>query len=565
MSQTDTVRTTIESTLDHALESIGTNIVQLNQILSIFGPKVSKDEIARVSEQYGRLKEFFVSQILNLPVAARRDSFSVSRLAFEIQFGDLAWFWRSLPKLHKLKDGVQWPDPADGVIIPAETIERARSVLCRFRDAWYAANVNDPPTDEERLNVLEYMPRIAMVLWVTRKHHLFNKFVEKQIKDEDMDRNAYQPGILLEEDARYIQNQYSRARERRWHDGEHLRLGFSEPLPLEHLTDYKSGPFSAVDKVKDLWNNKEYARKVVKTDPESEAHIKTEIMSLKELSKEDHGHHLIKYVKTYERGEEIGILLSPVARENLDDLLRRCCNSARERQMNRPALFRAFGCLTYSLCYLHNVRFLRHRDVKPHNILCLTGGLQEEFIWSDFGLAYDFSQEVGSGTASQGFRATPQYEAPEIGQPGSLHGRSADVFSFGCVFLEIISVLTMDKNAETVPVRQYWHHYRDHIPELERWIQNTTNGLKGSGGRTIKKILELCSGMIKQDPIQRLKIGEIARKLAALKENGSLNPHPFCNRCVEKRKIDESRTPRHERIFEHKKIGQQSQRSFQAG
>jgi serine/threonine protein kinase len=510
------------------------------------------------------LKEHFVSRIRGIPVAHRRGSFSVKDRFFKIQFGELGWFWSFLPKLIKLRDGVEWPDPADGVIITKENVDRARSVLCRFRDAWIAANENvAAASDEDKLNLLERMPKIAMVLWVTRRHHLFNKFIEEEIEDDDMDRDPYLFEVL-QEDAHYIGSQYSRVHERQWNDGEHLELKSDEPLPLEHLKEYKSGPFSAVDKVKDLWHpDKEYARKVVRPDPGSEGQIKTEITNLKELCKDDHGHHFVKYVKTYQRGEEIGVLLSPVAREDLNDLLRKCCHNKAERQNNRPALLRALGCLAYSLCYLHNVKLYRHRDVKPHNILCLKPvGQQEEFMWSDFGLAYDFSQQAGSGTFDQDFRATPQYEAPEIdGEQGSWHGRSADIFSFGCVILEIVSVLAMHKDAfnENVPLRQCWH-YKNNIPKLEQWIQKTTAEMKKSGDRTIRKVLELSSGMIKKDPMQRFKIGQVVLKLAELKENGPDTPHPFCDRCVVRRKTDQSRNPKHPQIFHHEKVNWQTWR-----
>jgi serine/threonine protein kinase len=176
-------------------------------------------------------------------------------------------------------------------------------------------------------------------------------------------------------------------------------------------------------------------------------------------------------------------------------------------------------------------------------------------MWSDFGLAYGFSEQGFSGTFDAEFRATPQYEAPEIdGKLGSSHGRSADVFSFGCLFLEVVSVLALDKDKSVfkIPVREFWN-YKDNIAKLGQWARETDKELRKRKDKTLRKVLQMSLEMIKKEPVERKKIGDIALLLADMKDDDQLTPHPFCDRCVAKRQIDLSKSPRHKDIFVHRK------------
>lgn len=542
------------------------SIEALKQTLSMFEQGGLKSDITRFTDQFDQVKRLIESKIRSIPEVDRRGSFMVNSKSFKLQFGSPAmdWFWRRLPPVNpRLSHGVKPGDPGDGVIISQYLVERARTFLRRFCDAWYEVNENTPaaPTDRFRLDAMTKMPKIAMVLWVARKPYLFNLFVENEIDDSQMDREpyidfdqllpAYQRYIP---EATYIFAQYSRARERPWRDGDNLRLQIDEPLPLEHLGELGRSQ-AVVDRVRDLWHpEKEYARKIVKPDEDSRQTIATEIQNLKDLCRDEHGHHLVSYVKTYERGDEIGILLIPVARETLDSLLRKYARNQVNRREYRQILLRACGCLAYSLCYLHNVKTLRHRDVKPHNILCYQPGEgPEEFLWSDFGLAFNFGEQGVSMTYDHEFRATPQYEAPEInGEEGSIHGRSADVFSFGCILLEIVSVLAMSQNhtLDKPPVREYWN-YKMKLPALGEWIKQTRQDLKKSNDRTLKNILKLSTTMIAEEPRNRKKIGDVTLELSKLKISKGDTSHLFCERCVPKLVRDQSNRPDHPKIFKH--------------
>ncbi|KAH7070362.1 kinase-like domain-containing protein, partial [Paraphoma chrysanthemicola] len=79
---------------------------------------------------------------------------------------------------------------------------------------------------------------------------------------------------------------------------------------------------------------------------------------------------------------------------------------------------------------------IRHKDIKPSNILIHNSRV----LYTDFGLALDFSNLDTSMTTGPAERTTRKYSAPEV----VLHQArrsSADVYSLGCVFIEIYNIV----------------------------------------------------------------------------------------------------------------------------
>lgn len=93
-----------------------------------------------------------------------------------------------------------------------------------------------------------------------------------------------------------------------------------------------------------------------------------------------------------------------------------------------------FGCLASALSYLH-ARQIRHRDIKPPNILVK----KDRVYLADFGIALDWS-EMTRGTTTADTAKSPIYCAPEVAR-SEPRGASADIWSLGCVFAEMASVL----------------------------------------------------------------------------------------------------------------------------
>ncbi|KAF2109157.1 kinase-like domain-containing protein [Lophiotrema nucula] len=188
-----------------------------------------------------------------------------------------------------------------------------------------------------------------------------------------------------------------------------------------------------------------------------EAEMK-EIEILKKLSHP----HVVQLVGTYTHKQFLGLLLYPVATCDLADFLDDMetifrngapvdlqqarfvslgtswdisapdfCTNARE--IISACVISKIGCLISAVEYLH-ANQVRHKDLKPSNIL-----LSRDQIWlTDFGSATDFSLLSTSATES-GERGTPKYFAPEVACYKA-NGRAADIFSLGCILLEILVV-----------------------------------------------------------------------------------------------------------------------------
>jgi len=125
------------------------------------------------------------------------------------------------------------------------------------------------------------------------------------------------------------------------------------------------------------------------------------------------------------------LLLNPVAKSNLQEYL-----DVDPFPFNhRSVLWRAFGCLTSALFYLHR-SYIRHRDLKPSNILVDGSNV----LLTDFGTALNWTEDGGSTSVDAPGTLTWQYCSPEQASHGE-RGRPSDVWSLGCIFLEITAVL----------------------------------------------------------------------------------------------------------------------------
>ncbi|KAK0628824.1 kinase-like domain-containing protein [Bombardia bombarda] len=136
----------------------------------------------------------------------------------------------------------------------------------------------------------------------------------------------------------------------------------------------------------------------------------------------------------------LGIAMYPPAQCNLRTLMNEAIESNSNPQQQDgwmlAYMHTYFGCLSQAVAYLHksSVR-IRHKDIKPENIVIDDFGLP---LLTDFGLSKHF--ELG-GMHSEGPTAkTLKYADPEAVHE-TLRDERSDIFSLGCVFLEMATVL----------------------------------------------------------------------------------------------------------------------------
>lgn len=271
------------------------------------------------------------------------------------------------------------------------------------------------------------------------------------------------------------------------------------------------------------WKRKYCRRKIGDSE-------RKEIMILKKLSHK----HIVKLVGTYTYRQFLGLLLWPVAVcdmatffEDFETMLGENCTtddeqSARLTALGLPCesqaslhshgcefLYSKIGCLVSAIAYLHEQK-VRHKDLKPSNVL-----LSRNNLWvTDFGTSTDFSLLSTSATEN-GERGTPKYFAPEVAafKP---NGRSADVFSLGCIFLEILTAVkygTLGPMKMSRPAMD--GSFQSNLNSRQQWLQ-----MLNAESPRHKHLLCEIEDMLDIDPQKRPTAFELKGRLAFIDQFG---------------------------------------------
>jgi ankyrin repeat protein len=210
------------------------------------------------------------------------------------------------------------------------------------------------------------------------------------------------------------------------------------PKPLQWQKFLGKGGFGQVDKV--VKNGESFALKRIPRDKVldgTQNRTESFMKELKALKRLKH-RHIIKLVSSYTEPTFLGLIMSPVADCDLADFLAKLPGSNEEdRRSKTSLLWSYFGCLTNAIFYLHHSKDIRHKDIKPKNIL-LKG---PNVLLTDFGISHDWSEsERLRSTTRQERTRSPKYCSPEVAKDKK-RGSSSDIWSLGCVFLEMMTVL----------------------------------------------------------------------------------------------------------------------------
>ena len=149
--------------------------------------------------------------------------------------------------------------------------------------------------------------------------------------------------------------------------------------------------------------------------------------------------HIVKLIECYTWKDNIFIVMSPVAETDLAKFLAHLnsLQESPERNDARSVVLQWPGCLIRAIEYLHKKR-IKHRDIKPSNILVKHGRV----YLTDFDISRVVADNDTTGSIGPVGPRTYKYSAPEvIREEGGRRGRSADIFSLGCVLLEISTAL----------------------------------------------------------------------------------------------------------------------------
>ncbi|KAF3054013.1 hypothetical protein E8E11_007856 [Didymella keratinophila] len=174
------------------------------------------------------------------------------------------------------------------------------------------------------------------------------------------------------------------------------------------------------------------------------------------------------------------------------------------------------GCLAKALNYLHNELQIRHKDLKPSQVLLSTDG-----VWlTDFGWSVDIS-ELSNSATSHGHRITTKYHSPER-EARQRCGRSEDIFGLGCIFLEIALVVSGNLRNELFNPRQEraWS-FQANLHQKDSWLLGLNNNPVFGRSMNAPQLRQLISGMLAGNPRDRPKISDVLEVLEGMNLFGS--------------------------------------------
>ena len=209
-------------------------------------------------------------------------------------------------------------------------------------------------------------------------------------------------------------------------------------------------------------------------------------------------HHVIQLIHTYFEDKDENQLAFAVIMDRADRNLHSYLQPG--KSPNRQW----FGCLISVVYYIHTLG-IRHRDIKPANIL-IKG---ETILLADFGIS-----QMGLGKTmptTNLYRNAPrsrEYCAPEVDE-GRTRGRSADIFSLGAVFIEMVTAESYPSGLQELgdilqPSSQHTSSYAKNINRVHKWIEERLWSVCGQDD-----ILSVCRRMLDSHRSQRPSAEEL--------------------------------------------------------
>lgn len=263
------------------------------------------------------------------------------------------------------------------------------------------------------------------------------------------------------------------------------------------------GSHAVVEQIK-LGNGDELALKRVKpTDAAAIASFEREVHILGKLRCSEHP-NVVRLETAWRDQSSLNMALRPVANSDLQEYLH-----SSEPPQDPERVLKWVGHLASALRHLHKNR-IRHADIKPANILLEDSKL---FI-SDFSISREVVSEPDS-TSSSTSPSTPMYAAPEIALV-QRHGRKADVFSLGCVYLELVTFALLGNLTGLYTYlgisRQHRPTYQEKLYLVAKWIA----ALRQRSERPYMPLLDLCGFMLERNPAMRPDSARIVEMTAVM-------------------------------------------------
>jgi ankyrin repeat protein len=321
--------------------------------------------------------------------------------------------------------------------------------------------------------------------------------------------------------------------------GQHVEFKPGEILPFTELGLLGASSAAEVHRVRR--QRIDFARKSMKYGPRLP--IIDAIQEVEHLQRLRHS-HIVRLVGSYTQGRTFAILLYPVAQYDLSKFLKNIETALTNRAMSSDqymavvSLESFFQCLVDAMQYIHRNTTI-HMDIKPRNILikrCPGYRYDHKVYITDFGISRHFSPLEHSQTDSV-TAMTRMYCAPEVSDQEK-RGRSADIFSLGCVFLEMVTILCCHLLDDFVDFRcsDSGESFHANLSKVHEWANSLafndpfiTIERRASLAKLERHqhLIGLIKAMLNADPANRPTALLLAQQLGGPNPCCSLEPEEF--------------------------------------
>jgi serine/threonine protein kinase len=278
--------------------------------------------------------------------------------------------------------------------------------------------------------------------------------------------------------------------------------------------------------------------------------------------------HLIKVVKAYKHGDRYNFIF-PLAKTNLRHYIREphTYTQAQPPIIAHPLWQEALGLARG----LHRVLVYEapndtrsrpmygyHLDLKPANILVDPSG---RLIITDFGLSEFLRPADVTSSRVRGRGGTEAYAPPEIDYEEIILNRKYDIWSLGCIFLEIAAFIVRGEagvrdldRARTLTTpgtfntddRFFHHNPSGHNYELKpsiiRQIKFLIMAVSVGVERTfVESFLLIVVQMLRPDPISRISSSDVCIAISELLNRSQSSYHHFGHLSVTENQLRDGR------------------------
>ncbi|KAF1949560.1 kinase-like protein [Byssothecium circinans] len=365
-------------------------------------------------------------------------------------------------------------------------------------------------------------PRLAILLVVCDDVSSWRQAAFFDLRDENLPFPEDRLQGIVADARRVVDEQWRATSKELPLNGSHVDFSSRETVPLQHINLIRTsrGSEKSVDRVRMLGSSDDRTlirKRLVLTRPNQKAALLDQINKFKTYEHKN----IARLMVTYAQPSHVGIITAR-AQYSLDDYL-----SLQGAEPNRPKLLVDWMFdLSSALDYLHS-QSICHRSIRPRKILIDSSRI----FFSAFGIGgSDYSTSPTAPTLARLDQLHTYfqdqayiYAAPEAVQ--SRGKRFSDVFSLGCVFLSMMTVVQGESLSLFAQYRARssqdasFHGNLDRVAGWRNRLHAVTtsgqrNGNVGSG-RKVRQLkaesdwLQIIEEMIRQKPKERAKISSI--------------------------------------------------------